>query len=472
MGKKNENKKVVRMKKKKPAGLGIILSLFALYLLILFVQSMTKEHVSIHEVTENQIADDETIRGVIIRDESLIRAETSGYINYYVGDSVKIGARTNIYSIDANGTISEKLSALDTGEITISEEDSNEIRNNIADFRNDFDISDYDTVQNFRYDLDNTLLEMSTVSLSERLNRIMDEEGGSTASFQVVKAKNAGIISLCSDGLEGLTKEQVPEDVFENMNDHWTRLHSTEKISSGDPVYRLVNSEYWSIVLPLTPKQYEKFKSEEEVKVTLKKDDIQMTVPVTTYTKGENQYARLDFDQYMIHYLNTRYVDVRIEFNHAKGLKIPNSAIFKKKCYVFPKFYLTEGSKEGGGGTGVFVQTYDKNGNPEKHFQTTEIYYIDSNDNVYIDTALFEANTIIIPVGAEASSAQRFELSITRELEGVYNCNQGYCRFQIIDKLYENEEYTIVRNNTTYGLATYDHIILNPDMIGENDIIY
>ena len=40
------------------------------------------------------------------------------------------------------------------------------------------------------------------------------------------------------------------------------------------------------------------------------------------------------------------------------------------------------------------------------------------------------------------------------------------------DKLYENEEYTIAKNNTVYGLSTYDHIILNPKLMKENQIIY
>ena len=37
---------------------------------------------------------------------------------------------------------------------------------------------------------------------------------------------------------------------------------------------------------------------------------------------------------------------------------------------------------------------------------------------------------------------------------------------------YENEEYTIAKNNMVYGLSTYDHIILNPKLMKENQIIY
>lgn len=472
MSRRDKNQKVVRMKKKHSVGLGILLVVFAVYLLVIFIQSMLKEHVSIYEVTENQIADDETIRGVILRDETLVTTDTAGYVNYYVGDGSKVGVKTNVYSLDESGTISEQLAALDNGEIKISEEDNRRIRSSISEFRQDFDLSEYSEIQNFRYDLDNALIEMSTLSLSDRINQIMDKDGEDNPSFRIKKAQAAGILSLSSDGLEGLTPEGIAADIFENPHDSWKQLRTSEKIDAGAGVYRLVNSENWSIVIPLTSKQYEKFNGKNTVDVRLKKDDLQMTVPSSVYTIKDKFYAKLDFNKYMIRYLNTRYIDVRIEFNHAKGLKIPNTSIFKKKCYVFPKSFLTQGSEEGGGGTGVFARTYDENGNPKERFQKTEIYYIDSNDNVYIDAALFDPGTSLVYVGAESASISSFELSTTRELEGVYLCNDGYCVFHIIDKLYENEEYTIVQNDTQYGLETYDHIILNPDMVKENDILY
>ena len=87
----------------------------------------------------------------------------------------------------------------------------------------------------------------------------------------------------------------------------------------------------------------------------------------------------------------------------------------------------------------------------------------------YIDKDSFEAGTVIRKA---TDSSKETTLSKTDTLNGVYNCNQGYCRFQLIDKLYENEEYTIAKNNTVYGLSTYDHIILNPKLMKENQIIY
>ena len=40
-----------------------------------------------------------------------------------------------------------------------------------------------------------------------------------------------------------------------------------------------------------------------------------------------------------------------------------------------------------------------------------------------------------------------------------------------IDVLYQNEEYTIVKTGTTYGIALYDHIALDGTKIDENKLI-
>ena len=470
MSRQKGDGKVISMKRRQSVALGALLVIFSVYLIVIFIMTLTKEHLSIYEVTETQIADDETIRGMVLRDEQLVKTDGSGYVNYYVGEGARVGLRTNVYSLDRTGDIAQKLSTMDTGNVTLSDTDNQEIRDSISNFREDFTLSDYNKITNFRYDLDNTVLQLSTVNLSERLNQLMKSEGRDSAGFEIIKAKKSGVISFCADGLEGIEYDKMKREYFENATDHWEQLRPSEEVSANTSVYKLIASEKWSIVLPLSAEQYEKVKGETQLTVTLRKDNLQLTAPVTTYTCQGDWYAKLDFDKYMIRYLENRYLDVHIEFNHAEGLKIPVTSIVKKKCYVFPKAYLTEGSVEGGGGTGVFVRKFAKDGTASPQFQKTEVYYIDDNGMVYIDSDLFEPGTVIIMVG-DANGAS-LELTDIRELEGVYNCNQGYCRFQIIDKLYENEEYTIVKNNTIYGLATYDHIILNPELIKSNEIIY
>lgn len=467
MAVRRRKQKVVKMRRRPHIVAGMLLIIFAAYLLILFIQSVTKEHISIYEVTQKQIADDEIIRGIIIRDESLVTTKKSGYINYYVGEGARIGANTTVYSIDETGQFAEDLSSLDTEDISLSEDDTREIRSDIANYRNSFDLSDYSNITNFKYNIDNTLLKMTTVNLLEQLNSLI-KKNSKVSSLKLVKARKSGIISFCSDGLEDLSVDNISADNFKNMTDDWTQLRSTESVESGSVVYKLINSEKWSVVLPLTAEQYQKIYDKESVPVTFKKDNLKIYADVSTFIMDSSYYAKLDFDQYMIRYIDNRYLDLEIEFNNADGLKIPVSSILKKNFYVIPKEYITKGGESGS--DGVMLLSYKKDGTKETTFKEADVYYETQKGNVYIDAALFDAGDTIVQ--GTSSGTKTMQLTKTAKLEGVYNCNRGYCEFRRIEKLYSNDEYAIVSKDTLYGLSTYDHIILNPDMINEDDIIY
>ena len=56
-------------------------------------------------------------------------------------------------------------------------------------------------------------------------------------------------------------------------------------------------------------------------------------------------------------------------------------------------------------------------------------------------------------------------------LVGVYNKNKGYADFKQIQILYQNEEYSIIRSNTEYGLIEYDYIVLDAQTVDENEFL-
>ena len=140
---RRKNQKVIKMKRRDSYALGIFLCIFAIYILVLFVQSFTREHVSIYEVNQKQIADNENLRGLVLRKESLVKARQDGYINYYVGEGSKLSASTTVYSVSEEEHMAEMTAAMDTNAVKLSEDDTRNIRTTIADFRNEFDLSDY-----------------------------------------------------------------------------------------------------------------------------------------------------------------------------------------------------------------------------------------------------------------------------------------------------------------------------------------
>jgi hypothetical protein len=67
---------------------------------------------------------------------------------------------------------------------------------------------------------------------------------------------------------------------------------------------------------------------------------------------------------------------------------------------------------------------------------------------------------------------EKYAISKTGSLIGVYNINKGYADFKQITILYQNEEYAIVKPNTVYGLNVYDYIVLDAATVSDNQFIY
>lgn len=462
---KNTRNNIIKMKKRQNPWTGIMLILFSVYIIVLFVQSLNQDNISIYEVTQNKLADDDTIRGVILRDEHLIKAKSSGYINYYVGEGARIGVNTTIYSVDRTGGFNDSLDKEGADNYSLSDEDTKTIRADIAEYRASFNFSDYSGITNFRYNLDNSLLKMTTNGLLKRAKRILKND--SSSSLKMIKSGKTGIISFCSDGLEKLDIDSINQKTFSDTTDKWKQLRQKKEISKGDTAYKLITSDNWSIVIPLTKKQYKKLYDKDSIDVVIKKDNNKFTPSVTTFTEKSKYYAKLEFTKDMINYIDNRYLDIQLEFNEAAGLKIPVSSIIKKKFYMVPEEYITNGGDDGS--TGVMLKTYDKHGNQHNTFKKAKVYYKDEKNRCYIDARLFSVGDIIV---ADVS-ANGSELSLTRtaRLDGVYYCNNGYCTFKRIDITYSNSEYAIVPEDAIYGLQIYDHIILNPNLVKEDEII-
>ena len=69
------------------------------------------------------------------------------------------------------------------------------------------------------------------------------------------------------------------------------------------------------------------------------------------------------------------------------------------------------------------------------------------------------------------NSQESFTVSKRATLIGVYNMNKGYADFKQIHILYQNEEYAIVKANTTYGLNVYDYIVLNAEAVVDDQLL-
>ena len=71
----------------------------------------------------------------------------------------------------------------------------------------------------------------------------------------------------------------------------------------------------------------------------------------------------------------------------------------------------------------------------------------------------------------KSDSHSSYVVERTRDFMGVYNINNGYTVFTIVNILDTLDEYYIVANETS-GLEIYDRIVLDANKVSENQIIF
>ena len=211
-------------------------------------------------------------------------------------------------------------------------------------------------------------------------------------------------------------------------------------------------------------KEYD-LSSKNTITIKLKKDGITTQGKFAIITNNGNSYGRITLDKYVIRYATDRLIDLEVVSTGKSGLKIPVSAVTDSEFYTIPTEYLTEGSKKE---VGFICETYDENRQVVSRFTEAEIYK--KTDTVcYVSKESFNIGDVIAMPG---DASRRYIVGAVDKLKGVFCVNTGYTVFKVIDIIDENNEYCVVKKDTTHGISVYDHIVLDAQKYSENDMIY
>ena len=167
----------------------------------------------------------------------------------------------------------------------------------------------------------------------------------------------------------------------------------------------------------------------------------------------------------MVTFCTDRFIDIELILEEETGLKIPNSSIVEKEFFIVPKDYVTQGGN--GKNYGVLRETYTEDGTATTEFIETTIYN-ETETEYYLDDMILRIGDYII----KPDSNETYPISKRGSLTGVYNINKGYADFKQINILYKNDEYSIVKSNTQYGLSVYDYIVLDASTVTDDEFIY
>lgn len=456
--------KIIRIRRIPSLNIGIIVFLIIIiYVGFNLISYLTSSPVAEYEVGQGTIATNHVYRGLIIRDETIVYAGQSGYINYYIKNGQKVSVNDIVYSIDTQGELSKKISTAAKDGTTLTAQALSEIADKIDLFRNSYDSNLYSSVYTLKEELDSQLTKtLSVNALNELSDAIDSAEANNT--FYKKKSEKPGIIVYYTDGYENITTDNFSSDHLISTNYKKVSLENNTQVSAQDAAYKRINSEKWNVILPISDTVAKQISENEYIKIRFCKDDFTITVPFSLMKKDGSYYITLTLRTAMIRYVNDRFVDVELVLSEKTGLKIPNSSITSKEFYTVPKKYFTQGGNSSA--PGLLIQNNNSKKNAVTLVQPT-IYY-ESKKVYYIDDEYVNAGDIVV----QNDSSSKYTIGDDiGTLTGVYNINKGYAVFKQINILSQNDNYAIVDPKTDYGIALYDHIALDGSKVKENQLV-
>lgn len=468
MAQRRRQRKVVSVRRKRPINIDLFFfGAVAVYICVICYMGLSSTHIAGYEVNAGTLAVNHIYTGFAIRQESVYYADTSGYVSYYARAGERVSGSSLIYTVDEKGEINELIQE-NAVSANLTDENFSALRGDIRSFVNDYDDMHFSDVYNFQTSVEGTVMDLTNQNMLASL-----EEAGEDTMFSRIYADGIGILEYYSDGYEDVTLESMNESMLDASTYSPQNLKK-ELIQAGEPAYKLSTSEKWSLIVPLTVEEAADFQKEETrfMEVEFTRDHTRAWSEFSIVNVGATPCARLDFNNSMVRFADLRYIEVEFLIDDEVGLKIPNTAIVEKEFYLIPQeFLVKQGDEEG-----FMKEVYDETGQSSIEFISTTLYYADE-ENYYVDPKEVDFTTgkVKLPIGTfltAPDSGERFQVGRNGLLKGVYNINKGYTQFRQINVLYQNEEYALVEEGTSYGLTVYDHIVLNGDAVDEEEIIY
>ena len=215
----------------------IVFLVIIIYLTAYVLSYLGKEKLAIYEVSESDISDTIQGTGVIVRDEKLVSTEQDGYVNYYIKDGSRIKANGIVYTIDTTGKIQSYLNELMQNKSTVNDTEKKQIFEELKTFSEGYSDDNFSEVYETKNEINHELMSYTDTIIADNKEKLEEKYG--KGCYVEVESDLSGLVSFASDGLEELTEASVTKKRFENKS-KMKDLRSTEKLSAGSPVYRIV----------------------------------------------------------------------------------------------------------------------------------------------------------------------------------------------------------------------------------------
>ena len=456
---------IVRFRRR-PKAAALIFIIVLVYIIAFVWLYTSKAKVRTYEVYTGALSEDSVFTGIAARTENVFNSSYNGNVNYYLREGTRAKVADIIYTVDETGRVSELLTQLSNSDSnSLSDENLKIIKSTLNNFKTEYDGNDFNKVYDLKTDINSTVLQSLNENIMANLDSIVSSTGSQNL-FRTVQSEQSGVVVYSVDGYEGITDDMLSKDLFDKEKYSKNNLKAQSIINMGNPAYKMISNEEWNIYIPLTQENIDQYdlSNKTSVQIRFVKDDVTTGANFAMIHKDSEIYGKLTLNKYMIRYATDRFLDIELQTSSVTGLKIPITSMVEKSFYTIPKEYLTTGGNSSNYG---FICEHYVNNQLIQEFVPADIYTTE-NDLCYVDTESFSVGDTLI----KPNSTDRYPIGPTALLKGVYCVNTGYTVFKYIEIMDQNKEYCIVKKGTSYGISTYDHIILDAQNISENQMIY
>ena len=232
-----------------------------IYLTAYVIQYLGKEKLAIYEVSRSGISEEISGTGIILRQESLVKTDRKGYVNYYVKDGSRVKKDGIVYMLDTTGRLQSYLNELADEKNLMTDEEKGQIFEDLQSFSDSFSDDNFQEIYDAQGEIAHDLMSYTDTVLSEHREELEEKYG--KESYVEVEAEESGLVSFFSDGMETLKESSLSEEDFGNMT-KMEDLRSREEVRKGAPVYRLITGQEWSLIIPVSKDDYKRMKDLQE----------------------------------------------------------------------------------------------------------------------------------------------------------------------------------------------------------------
>ncbi|MBQ4425376.1 MAG: hypothetical protein II882_06545 [Lachnospiraceae bacterium] len=455
---KKEGARILPFRRNITVNIGLIVFLFIfLYLAVFLIRYATRQTYSSFTVgMPESLTESKVYTALILRDEETFLSDWAGNVDMYAASSGHVRIGMPVVSVDEIGSYSDTIRE-SASQQALGKEDLLALKAKLKNLSVLYNIGKTSSIYEEKLAISTYFQNnIGTASLAA-----LEDSLAYSEFFHVLRAGNTGLVLYYRDGYEDVRASSLKADDF--TGDKYKRENTASLVTSGDFLYKLVESENWQLIVPLTAQEAAFYGALSSVRFSFIKNGISQTAPCMVLTGADGSYLlQISLSRFLIRFASERYTEIRIDQNAQSGYKIPRSALVTESFYLIPREYEIDDPEVNGK---FLAESYSGQVASAQLIDPT-VYYRDDN-YCYVSRSEVPEGTVL----AATDSSERFTVRLNAFLNGVYLINTGYTHFCPIEILDEDAEYFLVSTNLKGGLSTYDTILLNADRYKEGQVL-